>query len=127
MNFGKNSNSSLFIHIAWLEMIKKWSILMVLTTKKPAYIAKFAAICLVRLVVYSCVVTSKQCQSQLFFRHTVFPQIVSAEIVWPLIIKHENKTTFCPIFQDFFCNNVNKNIKNLDLKPSRKVTVATKP
>ena len=44
-NFGKNSNFLLFIDIEWLEMIvsnKKWSLLMILTTKKAAHIAKFA-------------------------------------------------------------------------------------
>ena len=44
-NFWKNSNFLLFIDIEWLEMIvsnKKWSLLMILTTKKAAHIAKFA-------------------------------------------------------------------------------------
>ena len=44
-NFWKNCNFLLFIDIEWLEMIvsnKKWSLLMILTTKKAAYIAKFA-------------------------------------------------------------------------------------
>ena len=44
-NFGKNSNFLLFIDIEWLEMIvskRKWSLLMILTTKKAAHIAKFA-------------------------------------------------------------------------------------
>ena len=44
-NFWKNSNFLLFIDIKWLEVIvrnKKWSLLMILTTKKAAHIAKFA-------------------------------------------------------------------------------------
>ena len=45
VNFRKNSNFSLFINIKWLQLIirnKKWSMLMILTTKKAAYFAKFA-------------------------------------------------------------------------------------